>query len=418
MKRLLLLSSLFAFSAWSQDHAGLLSDFKRMVPQSGITPVAEQSYCYQDESGTHGYQVDKLQRIASVTKLLSTYFASETLDLNKTFETKIYIQGNHLHIAGSRDPYFEEEKLLLLMSELNSLGYSSFKTVTFDSHFKFYDIALESHLDITPAHTKLRLAAYLNNQNKTLIKEKWKIAHKFAKEENIEIDKSAIPSLSATKVALSEINPLKDLSPVIYVHRSRPFHALLKAMNVMSKNLVAQNVFLEASRIKSFSQLLTEKGISSSSYKIYTGSGLPIKGVNSRVDNLASCRMVTQVIGLLMKSLEKHNLSLSDVVAVNGGKDLGSFRERFMLHPETHQAVISKTGTLMHASTLAGVLLIDGKIPFGVLNQTTSVASAKKFQDAFVSRMFHYLGEPTPMDYTKISIFPWDGTDFLQAANE
>ena len=303
------------------------------------------------------------------------------------------------------------------MSELNSLGYKTFKTVSFDSHFKFYDIALESHLDITPNHTKLRLASYLNSQSTALVKKKWQIVSKFAKEENISIDKAAVPSLQATKIILSEVNPIKDLSPTVYVHRSKPFHALLKAMNVMSKNFVAQNVYLEASRIKSFSQLMTEQGISSATYKIYTGSGLPIKKANSRIDNLASCRMVTQVIGLLLKSLQKHNLTLSDVVAVNGGKDLGSFRERFMLHPETHQAVISKTGTLMHASTLAGVVLIDDKIPFGILNQTTSVSSAKKFQDAFISRMFHYLGEPTPMDYTKISIFPWDGADFLEVAN-
>ena len=71
----------------------------------------------------------------------------------------------------------------------------------------------------------------------------------------------------------------------------------------------------------------------------------------------------------------------------------------------------------MNASTLAGVLLIGEEVPFAILNQTSDVASAKKFQDSFVERLFHHLGEPTPMVYSKISIFPWDGSDFLELGN-
>ena len=108
---------------------------------------------------------------------------------------------------------------------------------------------------------------------------------------------------------------------------------------------------------------------------------------------------------------------MSDIVGINGGKDLGTFRERFLDYPETHEAVVSKTGTLMHTSSLAGMLMTDTDIPFAILNHTKSVSSAKKFQDSFVARMFHHLGEPTPLDYTKISIFPWDGSEFLELSN-
>jgi len=109
----------------------------------------------------------------------------------------------------------------------------------------------------------------------------------------------------------------------------------------------------------------------------------------------------------LKDSVVKHNLALSDIIAVNGGKDLGSFRERFLKQPETHQAVISKTGTLAIASTLAGYLLIGDEIPFAILNNTAQTQAARNFQDQFVSRMFHHLGQSTPMDYQKISIFPY-----------
>ena len=107
MKQLLLLISVFSFSAFAQTSESLVLDFKTMLPKSGISPISEQTFCYNQSGVVEGYQVDKLQRIASVTKLLSTFAASETLDLNKRFETKLYISGEKLHIEGSRDPYFE-----------------------------------------------------------------------------------------------------------------------------------------------------------------------------------------------------------------------------------------------------------------------------------------------------------------------
>jgi D-alanyl-D-alanine carboxypeptidase len=118
-------------------------------------------------------------------------------------------------------------------------------------------------------------------------------------------------------------------------------------------------------------------------------------------------------VSLLSDSLAIQKLKLSDVMAVNGGKDLGSFRTRFKEYPETHEAVISKTGTLKHTSTLAGVLLTDSVVPFAILNTTTAPATARKLQDKFVSKMFDQLGTPAPEAYSKLSIFPWDGTDFL-----
>jgi len=413
MKQLLLLICVFSVSAFAQTSESLVLDFKTMLPKSGISPISEQTFCYNQSGVVEGYQVDKLQRIASVTKLLSTFAASETLDLNKRFETKLYISGDKLHIEGSRDPYFEEEKMMLLMKALNDLGYKSFKTVTFDKNFIFSDVALQSHQDITTSHTRLRLGTYLNSKNVKFLRTQWLAAYTFAQEENVVLDKTRTPSINATTVTLSDGNPLINSLPSIYIYKSKPLHAILKSMNVMSKNLVAQNVYLEAGRVKKIETLMTEKGIDSKSYRIYNGSGLPIKTPNSRTDNLASCRTVIKIIALLSESVKKHNLILSDIVAVNGGEDLGSFRDRFKDYPETHEAVISKTGTLMHSSTLAGVLLINGKVPFAILNHTTSTSNAKKFQDSFVSRFFYHLGEATPMDYSKISIFPWDGTSAL-----
>lgn len=413
MKLFLSVTLLITFNALAQDHGALLTDFKTMASKSGLSPLAQQTYCYSDATGIHGFQVDKLQRIASVTKLFTTFFALETLDLNKQFETKLFISGESLHISGSRDPYFEEEKMLLMIKALNDLGYKSFKKVTFDSKFKFYDLALESHANITPAQTKERLKVFFSSKYTDYIKSKWAMINKFAKEEDIDLDASTIPKIEALSIQLSEVNPLENLSPISFIHKSKPLHSILKSMNVMSKNFVAQNIFLEASSVKKFETLMEENGIELKTYQILNGSGLPVKSANTRRDNLASCRTVIKVVELLNKSIESQNFMLSDIVAVNGGKDLGSFRERFKLQPETHEAVLSKTGTVVNTSTLAGVLMMENQIPFAILNSTPTPSVGRAFQDSFVSRMFHHLGAPVPISYTKLSIFPWDGGEFL-----
>ena len=413
MKKLLLLL-LISFETAAQTPS-LSGEFGTLVKESKLGPLSEQAYCYQNENGVEGYQVDKLQRIASVSKVLTTFLASETMDLNQRFLTRIYLGKDSLHIEGNRDPYFEEDKLLLLFQALNELGYTSFKQVSFNRNFHFYDLGLDSYAKITSAITKNRLTYYLNSKNAAQVRNAWGIIRNAAEEDGIDLPVKS-PLLSAKKVIISDVNPLANENPVLYLHHSKPFHAILKAMNVVSKNVVAENVYAMASELKTFSNLMKENNVSASTFKIYTGSGLPVMLKETRLDNLASCRTVLKTISLLSQSIKKHNLVLSDVMAVNGGQDLGSFRNRFRQYPETHEAVISKTGTLKHTSSLAGVLMITDEIPFAILNHTTSVNAARSFQDKFVSRMFDHLGVATPLNYEKIAIFPWDNSDFLELA--
>jgi D-alanyl-D-alanine carboxypeptidase len=398
--------------ALAQNPAALQNEFTTMLKKHGISNVKDQAFCY-DQDGLQGFQTQKLQRIASVTKIITTLLASDTLDLKKTFRTTLYIAGDRLHIAGGRDPYFEEEKILLLMQALNARGYKAFKTVTFDENFLFSDAALSSHQDLPPSHTRVRLAYFFSTKNKSAIRNTWLATAKFAKEEGVSLDTSLTPELNASNIIHTNTNPLKDLAPSILIHESLPLHRILKAMNVVSKNIVAQNVFLEAKRIRPMEKVLEKYGIGSTSYKIYNGSGLPLKTSQARYDNLATCKTVIDVIKALSLSLARQGLELVDVMAINGGKDLGSFRDRFLSQPETHEAVVSKTGTIMHASSLAGVIMIGNEVPFAILNHTTATAVARKFQDAFVARMLSFLGSPTPLIYEKISIFPWSEGDFL-----
>lgn len=412
MKILILLSFILIFEVRAQT--ALTSEFRSLVAQEGVGPVKEQSYCYSKDGLISGYQVKKLQRIASVTKLFSTLLISETEDLHKTFTTRIFAGRDSLHIEGGQDPYFEEDKLLLLFQALNGLGYKNFKQISFNRNFHFYDIAMGSYEKITPEKTQLRLSAYTNPRNVSLRQSRWASVRKFAEEEGVLLP-SKNPVITSSKVIISDSNPIKNNS-VLYIHTSRPLHRLLKTMNVQSKNYVAENIYLAGLSRKSLSQLLESHGISAQTFRIYNGSGLPVVSRNSRLDNTATCETVLKVIELLSQSLKKHNLILSDVMAVNGGKDLGSFRTRFENYPETHEAVLAKTGTLKHTSSLAGFLLMDRETPFAILNHSTNSTAARNFQDRFVSVMFNFLGTASPLVYEKISIFPWDGSDFLELA--
>src|SRR5690606_33070150 len=130
----------------------------------------------------------------------------------------------------------------------------------------------------------------------------------------------------------------------VFIHRSRPLRSILKAMNVMSKNHVSQNLFRELNRIEPFATFMARQGFPTTAWRIRNGSGLPVMG-ESRLDNQATCEAVIQVISKLGPSLARHSLKVSDILAVNGG-DLGTMRERFEEQPETHHAVFSKTGSL------------------------------------------------------------------------
>jgi D-alanyl-D-alanine carboxypeptidase/D-alanyl-D-alanine-endopeptidase (penicillin-binding protein 4) len=415
MKNSILFLILFSTAAFGQSQ-DLTDEFLSNLSRYSMTDKAQQAYCYKKAGVVEGYQVERLERIASLTKLLTTFFASELTDLDRRFETKIYIADGNMHIAGGDDPYWEEEKILLLMQALNDLGYKSFKTVTFDDHFFFTDVAFESHADITPAHVKTRLTTIWNAKSAKYLKGLWTNVVKFATEENVALDKSPLPTMIAREIKFSATNPLANSAPQVFVHRSLPFHQIIKSMNVQSKNHVAQNIFRTLSKEKNFDVFMQEHGFDTANFKIYNGSGLPVQN-GTRLDNLASCELILNVSLKLRESLEKHHLLLTDIIGVVG-RDLGSLRSRLLHYPEATQAVLAKTGTLMQTSTLAGFMAMDELVPFAILNHTTHTTPAHAFQDFFVSRMFQALGEPEPLVYEKISIFPWDGTAFLEQGFE
>lgn len=390
----------------------LNQSFARLLRSYQVSPLSEQTYCYSEAGKILGLNVQKKQRIASLTKLLTTLLAVKKSDLKTRFQTRIYISERKIHIAGGQDPYWEEEKLLLLLKALNEQGIYEIEELSFDENFIFTDLAFNSHADITPSHTAERLKYLLGSSGKKTISALWGSVRSFAAEEGIDLP-PAFPRFRARKVSISIRNPLENENPIVLEHVSKTLGETLKAMNVMSKNHVSQNIFRQFTKDERFESFMVRLGFKSSDFSVNNGSGLPTLSF-ARQDNEATCSLILGSLKILEDEIQNQGYQISDIMAVAGSTDLGSFRNRFKNYPWLSAGLMAKTGTLRHTSSLAGYLSLNAFEPFAILNHTSSAQSARNFQEAFVASLFTELGNPIAIPYEKISIFPWDGQDFLR----
>ena len=134
LKRVLVLGTLILISIQSFASDKTDANWTQQLKVNALNPDS-QSYCYTDADGKlQGDNLNLRIRLASVSKIVTTFWAGETLGLNHTFDTKLYIKGNNLHIEGSYDPFMGDEKMFFLVSQLNDLGYTKFDTITFDKN--------------------------------------------------------------------------------------------------------------------------------------------------------------------------------------------------------------------------------------------------------------------------------------------
>jgi len=389
----------------------LNESFARLLRHHRVSPLSEQSYCYLENNEVRGFQAEKKQRIASLTKLLTTLLAVKKADLKTRFQTNVFISGSRIHISGGQDPYWEEDKLLRLLKALNELGISEVEELSFDENFIFTDLAFGSHADITPSHSAERLRHLLSPSGSKTIASLWSNVRAFAGEEGLDLPSSP-PRFRTKRIRISTENPLENENPLAFQHTSKTLGEILKAMNVMSKNHVSQNIYRQLTQDESFESFMVKLGFEKSDFTINNGSGLPTLSL-ARQDNEATCSLILRSLEILEEEVQKQGISLSDILAVVGSSDLGSFRNRFKNYPGLSSGLMAKTGTLRHTSSLAGYLSLGSLSPFAILNHTTAAANARTFQESFVASLFSELGNPISIPYEKISIFPWDGSNFL-----
>jgi D-alanyl-D-alanine carboxypeptidase/D-alanyl-D-alanine-endopeptidase (penicillin-binding protein 4) len=404
---LLAMSTTSAFASTKTD-----ASFDKLLKTYKVAPMDEQAYCYTDEKGVlQGKNVDLEIRLASVTKLLTSLWALEEKGVNYRYDTKLFIKGKNLHLQGSFDPFMSNEKMLFLVSQLNTLGYTHFDKITYDKNIQINPVA-QFHTNEYPLITRdsngRNIRTYFNTDSwsKVFKAEYDRLASlakkdRFVKEVNFSVD----------TVEYIDSNPLEGEDVKVLTLTSPELYKYLKETNVKSNNYSAHTIFRDLGGEVGFERFLAERySLTADQIKLFNGSGLPSNVDGKRVDNYATCAIVTNLISELKSSAERQQKELEDIVAVPGN-DQGTFRNR-LNSSDLRNTFVAKTGTLMHTSTLAGAMSTQkGFSFFGVFNQTSDVYGAKAVQNEMVRVLLAEMGGPKVFGYQVEGFHAYDNNE-------
>ncbi|RYZ85879.1 MAG: hypothetical protein EOP06_15560, partial [Proteobacteria bacterium] len=120
--------------------------FISLVASRSLGKSALNAMCYLEEkpgSAVQGTNMDSMYEIASVSKIVTSYWALSTLGPDYRFVTQVYVDQASagtvdVHIEGGADPYFGREMTHFLFSELQRLGVKKIRDLTFDQNFKLF----------------------------------------------------------------------------------------------------------------------------------------------------------------------------------------------------------------------------------------------------------------------------------------
>lgn len=411
-----------ASSSFASDKTD--ADFDKFLTTHKVTPKDQQSYCYTDEKGSlQGKNVDIKIRLASVTKLVTTLWAIDELGPEYRYETKLFIKGAHLHIQGSFDPFMSNEKMLFLISQLNTLGYTHFDKITYDKNIQIFPNA-QVHTDPYPLITRdsngKNLKQYFNTASwSNVFKAEYDRLASLAKKDRFlqSVD------MSVDTIEFSEKNPLvTDVTAVpedvkVLTLASPKLYKYLKETNVKSNNYSSHTIFLDLGGAAKFEKYLADKfSLTTDKIKLWNGNGLPTILSGVRKDNYATCAIMTDLIASLKESIERQGMEIEDVIAVPGS-DAGTFANR-LNSSDLKNTFVAKTGTLMHTSTLSGAMnTTKGFSFFGIFNQSTDIVGSKNVQNAMVKSIFTEMDGPKNFNYKVEGFHAYDNNENVKSFN-
>lgn len=316
-----------------------------------------------------GVRVNERFKIASLSKIFTSYWAVATLGPDFRFKTFVHIVSpesetlakrgyKDIHIQGGMSPYFSIHSLQFLVAELNKLGVSKINVLSFDENFKYStNIVDNKNLTGTGAQiTSESSLAYLKKDVKQ-ISHLYEINRKQSKQ-NLNIELPTNLKLEVKSVVyLPSTHFEKPRDAKSFQMLSAPLAVLLKEMNRNSHNYTADLIFNFLGGSEKFETFMAQRlGYGVNQVQFVNGSGYPLGGVY----NEATCEVIVRAtwdMNTILK--EKYKTSLSDVLAVAGvdaNERAPSTVTRIYAMEDTTQSLVAKTGTIKNTIALGGSL--------------------------------------------------------------
>lgn len=368
---------------WSATILGTLSVLSTLLLGNPAQAASLRASCHLEDAANDkidGVNVDDLYPIASVSKIMTAYWAVSKMGVNGRFATTIHIRRvnqdtSDIHFAGSRDPYFGKWALQYVVSELNRMGVSKVRKLTYDEKFKYLN---DTTGDVAHAHfdnhepSSDRVGSQLKSAFSNIsggydgLKVKVKRMRDMSLPASIKMKVEEITFASSDDFSALQY----DSS---YVYRSTKMHKILKEMNRNSNNYAANNIFESLGGPEKFRTFIKDRlNLGSDVIRFVNGSGDSKITSQGKIYNEATCRAVIKVIQALRSVMRNNGMGLHSVMAVTGRSAPGEKSTTDMYkNDQTDGALIAKTGTVNPAITLAGMMSTEeGNIYFGYIYKT------------------------------------------------
>ncbi|MEY4616166.1 MAG: hypothetical protein RJB66_1126 [Pseudomonadota bacterium] len=393
----------------TDQQAALKSMLNKVRQYSG-----EHSACYLDPGANQedikGVNIDHQVRLASVTKLLTSYWVVSRLGPKYQFKTQFIWDPTtaELMIKGSKDPFFGRRRLLLLISDLNKIGIRQINKVYFDKGFRYfqgvenpsnYHTEITQHGGVSREVIAKQLMHLMNTRNwNNEDRTQFASFQKTAEVLGVKVLPFKEQDLKVLEVNFVDNDPLEGRAGVeVFESHSPAVMNYLKILNIHSMNYPADELFYLFGGRQSFSNFLVQKlNLNETDARLFTGSGLPFRQSGDRSDTTTSCEIMIKALLGMKQELAKYKLDLPDIMMI-GGIDHGTLNGVYKQAP-LKGAVVAKTGTLANALTLSGFVSTNqGRVYFGVFFQTKNIAQARTVRNQVVMRLAKSHGGAKPL---------------------
>jgi len=314
---------------------------------------------------------------ASLTKLATTLAALTTWEPTHVFTTRIgwtgpieqgVLQGDLVLQAGG-DPLFVWEEAFALGNALAEMGIQQ---VAGDLRIQG-DFSMNFTADATRSGQLLR-QAWTPSQWPAAARQQFATLPVGSPRPTIAIQGD---------IRVEAMVPEDDADLWRLGHRSLPLVALLKAMNIYSNNVMADQMAAAVGGPEALQQaVVTHTGVPAAEVRLVNGSGLGEA-------NQLSARAVVAILKAIQQQLQTDGFSLPDVLPM-AGQDQGTLNGRQL----PGDAAV-KTGSLARVSSLAGIFpsRARGLVWFAILNRGSDLATLRQQQDQLLLDLQAHWGQ-------------------------